>query len=94
MKMNNTYGEKMQNEELDEQISQKINEIIDKVMINIVELCDINSKYTDFNLVMNVLTGCMVKMMMITSSELRPIFIETIKRNLEINRLNFEKKEI
>lgn len=92
--MNNTYGENMQNEELDEQTSQKINEIIDKVMINIVELCDINSKYTDLNLVMNVLTGCMVKMMMITSSELRPIFIETITQNLEVNRLNLEKQKM
>ena len=84
----------MQNEELDEQTAEKVNEIIDEVMRNVARLCSIKNQYTDMNLIMNVLTGCMVKMMGCLHAELRPIFIEIVAQNLEVNRQNFENRGV
>lgn len=84
----------MQNEELDEQTAEIINIIVNETMANVARSCEIKSNYTDVNLIMNVLTGCIVKMMSAVPAELRVTFIGIVCQNLEVNRQNFNKQGI
>ncbi len=75
----------MKNEELDSKNSIFINEAVIKTLEKITLECSTHSIYSQYNLIMNVLTGCLVKMMQLIDSSLREEFIELVNKNLKIN---------
>ncbi len=80
----------MGNEKLDKEHTEIINNIVNE-MINIIRSKVPNSKYTEYNLVMNVLTGCMSRMMQQLPSDDRYSFISLVIKSLKANKDNFER---
>lgn len=85
----------MQNEELNKVTAQKCTELTDSILLKLsldVHKCAQMNGYTDFNLIMNVLTGCMVRMMTILDDPIREPFISMTLNNLAVN-LEYLRKQ-
>lgn len=81
------------NEELNEEISFLLNKMGGIVVDKIVQALPKDTEYSEFNLLMNVLTCSLGFVMQSIPSEHRKGFIYGVANVLEINRQHFEDEE-
>ncbi len=81
-------------ETLDEETAKKLGKIAQAIMNGLMKVLPKDTEYTDFNLTVNVLCGCMCAVMGSLEPERRPEFIERFKMGLVINMENFAKHGI
>lgn len=87
--------DEMDNEELNEEASMYINEMVGETMKYVFStVAKSNLGYSDFNLAMNILTGVLSKVMFAVPDEERDNYIEMIEGNLRVNLANLRKKGI
>jgi len=78
--------------ELSKPAQRKVNELADNFLIQLqIDLQPHLESYSQYHMMMNVITGSMVKMMQRIPDELRDHFIQMVLENLVANLNNFRK---
>lgn len=79
-------------EELSQKAQKKVNELGNEILIQLKE--DVQpylESYTEYNMIMNVISGCVVKIMQKIPDEHREQFIRLVAENLVENLNHFRK---
>ena len=80
---------------MNEQTAKYVNELSDTVLLSLVETLKMREhQYTEVNVILNILTGCLVKIMQKMPDEIRGEFVKLISIHLKSNLNHLRKKGV